>query len=75
MQTNVYRALLDILPQTPLQVATATATHADGTTTITHPGGAQQRVRGQATPGTKVFIQSGQIQGPAPSLTTLTIDI
>lgn len=75
MQTNIFRALRELLPQPALQVATATATHPDGTTTVQYPGGASQRLRGTATEGQNVFVQAGAIQGPAPSLPLINIDV
>ena len=72
---NLYRQLLDILPTEPLTVATVTFVHADGTVTVTYPGGGTQRVRGTATVGSAVFIRSGQIQGGAPELDFFTIEV
>jgi hypothetical protein len=56
-------------------VATVASTHTDGTVTVTYPGGAQQRVRGTATVGQNVFVRAGQIEGAAPALTTITIEV
>ena len=75
MSTNLYRQLRSLLPEPALTVATVAATHSDGTTTVTYPGGSQQRVRGEGTVGGKVFVRAGQIEGAAPSLTTTTIDV
>lgn len=75
MQTNIYRALLDLLPQDPLLVGTVAAVHTDGTATVQYPGGGTQRVRGDAEAGARVFVQGGLITGPAPDLTTITIEI
>ena len=72
---NLYRQLLDLLPTEPLTVATVSATHGDGTVTVTYPGGATQRVRGTSTVGSAVFIRSGQIQGSAPELDFFTIEV
>jgi len=73
--TNAYRALADLLPDPPLTTATVTATHTDGTATITAPGGGTQRVRGSATEGQTVFVRDGLIQGPAPDLPIINIEI
>lgn len=75
MQTNIYRALLDLLPQDPLLVGTVAAVHTDGTATVQYPGGGTQRVRGEAESGDRVFVQGGVITGPAPTLPQITIDI
>lgn len=74
-QTNLYRALRELLPEPTLQVATVTAEHADGTVTVQHPGGGTQRVRGEATVGAQVFVRAGVVEGIAPALTLLTIDV
>ncbi len=75
--TNLYRALRDLLPDAPLQVATVTAVHTTtGDSTITWPGGAQQRVRGTSVAaGSNVFVQNGVIEGAAPELMVVTIEV
>lgn len=73
--TNLYRQLLDILPADPLTVATVAAVHADGTVTVTFPGGSQQRVRGAGSIDSKVFVRKGQVDGPAPDLVSITIEV
>lgn len=76
MTTNLYRALRDLLPEAPLLVATVVSVHGDGTSTIEFPGGNQQRVRGtDAAADSKVFVRNGVIEGEAPALTTLTIEV
>lgn len=75
MTMNVYRALLQLLPQDPLRVGTVTAVHAaDGTVTVQLPGGGTERVRGTATLDDRVFIRLGAVDGPAPELTVITIE-
>lgn len=74
-QTNLYRALRDLLPEPALQVATVTAINADLTLTVEFPGGGTQRVRGEATVGAHVFVRAGVVEGVAPALTLLTIDV
>jgi len=75
--TNLYRALVDMLPNAPLQVASVTAVHtATGDSTITWPGGAQQRVRGTSVAaGGNAFVRNGVIEGDAPDLMVLTIEV
>jgi hypothetical protein len=75
MQTNLYRALRDLLPEPALLVATVTAINADDTLTVTFPGGGTQRVRGDAAVNDRVFVRAGVVEGPAPALTFLTIDL
>ena len=75
MTTNLYRQLRELLPEPTLSVATVVAEHADGSTTVQYPGGSQQRVRGVSDVGQRVFVRSGQIEGVAPSLTSITIEV
>ena len=77
MSTNLYRALRELLPEAPLQVATVFAVHlAEGDSTVTWPGGSTQRVRGTDVPaGDKVFVRNGVIEGAAPALTLEVIEI
>jgi hypothetical protein len=70
MNTNLYRALRELLPESPLQVATVTAVNTlEGTSTITWPGGTEQRVRGTSVPALSLaFVRDGVIEGAAPEL-------
>lgn len=72
--SNLYRQFLDLLPPRPLQVGTVTAT--DGSTcTIQLPGGGVLQARGTATVGQQVFTRDGVIEGAAPALTVVSIEI
>lgn len=75
--TNLYRALREILPEAPLLVATVVAINTtDNTSTVEYPGGSQQRVRGTGVAaGLPVFVRNGVIEGAAPELTALTIEV
>lgn len=77
MSTNLYRALRELLPEPALQVATVAAVYvATGESLITWPGGSQQRVRGvDVAAGGHVFVRNGMIEGAAPALTALTIEV
>lgn len=66
--TNIYRTFLDMLPQRPLCVGTVTAVTPGGAV-VQLPGGGTLHARGEATPGSRVFVRDGVIEGPAPSLT------
>ena len=46
-----------------------------GVATVQPPGGATIRARGQAAVADVVFVRDGVIEGPAPSLTLVTIDV
>lgn len=77
MSTNLYRALRELLPEAPLQVATVAAVHtSEGASTVTWPGGSRQRVRGAGVAvGSAVFVRDGVIEGPAPALTLVVIEV
>lgn len=75
MTTNLYRQLRELLPEPALTVGTVAAVHADGTLTVTFPGGGQQRVRGNGTSGQSVFVRAGQVEGVAPSLPSVVIEV
>lgn len=77
MSTNLYRGLLELLPDAPLQVATVTAVYTTtGESLVTWPGGSQQRVRGvDVASGSMAFVRNGVIEGAAPALTLATIDV
>lgn len=77
MTTNLYRALRDLLPEAPLQVAVVAAVNtSEGTSTVTWPGGSTQRVRGTSVAvGVSVFVRAGVIEGAAPALDFETIEV
>lgn len=75
LQTNPYRALLELLPQAPLQVGEVIAVNTDGTRTVQLPGGGEIRARGTAALNDRVFVRDGLIEGAAPALTILTIEV
>ena len=77
MSTNLYRALRELLPEAPLQAATVVEVHtATGESTVTWPGGSQQRVRGTSVAApNRAFVRDGAIEGPAPDLTLVEIDV
>jgi hypothetical protein len=75
--SNLYRALLELLPQAPLQVATVQFVHAaTGESTVQWIGGNTQRVRGTTVAaGKRAFVRDGVIEGEAPMLTLETIEV
>jgi hypothetical protein len=77
MSTNLYRALRELLPEAPLQVATVSSINTNqGTSIITWPGGSTQTVRGTSVAiGWKAFVRDGMIEGAAPALTVETIEV
>lgn len=71
---SALRSFLDLLPPTPLQVGTVTAI-AGGVATVELPGGGTLQARGEAAVGTRVFVRDGAIEGPAPVLPVVLIDV
>lgn len=73
---NLWKRFESLLPTDPLLIATVVAHNADGTSTVAWPGGGHSTVRGQeVVPGDKAFVQSNQIQGPAPNLPVFEFEI
>lgn len=72
--SNLYKALLGLLPQRPLLVGTVTSI-AGGIATIELPDGKTVQARGDATVATKVYFRDGAIEGVAPDLTVVLIDV
>lgn len=74
MSTNLFRQLLDLLPDPALQVGQVTVV-AGGVATIQLPGGGTIKARGTASVGDTVFVRGGVIEGAAPALTVVAIDV
>jgi hypothetical protein len=72
---NIYRELLSLLPSSPLLVGQVESV-GTGTVTVQYPGGGTQMVRatGYAI-GAKVFVRDGVVEGLAPALPTVTIEV
>lgn len=71
---NIYREFLDLLPATPRQVGTVTEFDT-GIATVELPGGGLLQALGTAAVGDRVFVRDGVIEGPAPNLTFVAIDV
>lgn len=74
MSRNLFKAFKDVFPDAPLQVGTATAVDGDAVT-VTLPGGGVLQARGPATVGTQVWVRDGVIEGEAPTLAFIAIEI
>ncbi len=68
MSRNAYRVFLDLLPATPLQIATVTAIDGD-IARLTLDGGGVLTARGvgERVVGAEVFVRDGVIEGDAPA--------
>lgn len=72
--TNPYVALLALLPSYPLQIATITAIEGD-VARLVLPGGGVLTARGTGVVGDQVFVRDGVIEGQAPSLRPVQVEI
>ena len=74
MATNLFAQFRRLTPAPPLLVGQVISS-GSGASTVEFPGGAQVVVRGEATVGTNVFVRAGAIEGVAPSLTLVTVEV
>lgn len=71
---NPYVALLALLPSYPLQIATITAIDGD-VARLVLPGGGVLTARGTGAVGDQVFVRDGVIEGQAPSMPFVQVEI
>lgn len=74
MITNLWKRLRQLLPEPPLLVGQVVAVTSYGVT-VELPDGSMIKARGAATIGSKVFIRNGIIEGAAPTLPIVLIEI
>jgi hypothetical protein len=73
---NLAKLLEAVIPKSPRYVGTVTTHNGDGTSNVELPAGGVLRVRGQAVAvGEKAFVQDGKIDGAAPDLPVVDIEI
>jgi hypothetical protein len=72
---NIWKQFADLLPNSPRLIGTLVLDHGDGTATITLLDGGVLRVKGRATAGQRVFVRDGRIEGEAPDLSQIQIEI
>ncbi len=72
--SNIYRTFLDLLPARPLQVGTVLSV-SGGIVNVELPGGGHLQARGSATAGQRVFVRDGLVEGAAPDLPVVIIEI
>lgn len=71
---NLAKLFEQVLPKRPLQVGDVVAS--DGVIcTVELPGGGQLRARGDIAVGEMVFVRDGVIEGQAPNLPLIAIQI
>jgi hypothetical protein len=72
--SNAFVALVNLLPKYPLQIGTVSSV-TNSVVDVDLPGGNSVRVRGTASVGDTVFVRNGLIEGPAPALTPVEIEV
>lgn len=72
--TNLWKRLKQLLPEAPLLVGTVSSVSTYGAT-VRLPDDSYVNVRGSATVGQHVFIRDGVIEGQAPNLPTVLIEV
>lgn len=73
--SNPYRQFLRLLPRRPLYVGDITAVNSDGTVDVELPDSKVLRVRGTGSVDDRVFVQDGEVRGPAPDLPTSSVQV
>lgn len=74
MSENRYTRFLGLLPTQPLQIGSVVG-EAGGVLTLELPGGGQAQARGAAGMGDRVFFRDGVVEGQAPALSTVVIEV
>ena len=73
---NLWTIFKDVLPANPVIVGTVSAHNSNGTSQITLPGGSKITARGTTVAvGSKAFVRAGLIEGEAPNLTDVEIEV
>jgi len=72
---NQWAKFKRLLPGDPLLTGVIEGDNNDGTVNVILTGGGTLRVRGTGTIGARVYVRSGRIEGPAPSMTAVDIEI
>ncbi|MDM0003885.1 hypothetical protein QTI51_04120 [Variovorax sp. J22G73] len=74
MSTNSYLEFLGMLPSTPLQIGTVSGIVGD-VATVVLPGGGVLVARGTAAVDDQVFVRDGVIEGKAPAMPPVFVEI
>jgi len=71
---NLFKRFSDLTGRSLRTVGTCISAEF-GECTIQYPGGAIVRVKGAGVVSTRYFVQDGKLDGEAPSLASLTLDV
>ncbi|MGJ7558639.1 hypothetical protein ACSFBI_32095 [Variovorax sp. RB3P1] len=72
--TNLFNAFIELLPSYPLQLATITVIDGE-VARLELPGGGVLTARGVGAVGDQVFVRDGVIEGQAPSMPFVQVEI
>jgi len=72
---NLWRQFSELLPDSPLLIGTVVSQHSNDTVTVELLDGGLLRVSGSSTVGDRVFVRDGQVEGVAPTLPSVVIEI
>ena len=74
--SNQWKQFAALIPGDPLLVGTVLSHEADGTSTVQLPDGGILRPQGQdVTVGDRAFVQSNRVQGEAPALLAVEVNV
>lgn len=71
---NLYTEFMRLIPTAPLLVGVVDSLFSGGAVVTLH-GGGQLRARGTASMGQRVYVRDGVIEGEAPALTPVDIEV
>lgn len=71
---NLYKRFSDLTGRSLRTVGTCISADA-GECSIQYPGGSIVRVQGAGTPGQRYFVRDGRLDGDAPGLVNLEIEV
>lgn len=71
---NLYKRFSDLTGRSLRTVGTCISADA-GECSIQYPGGAIVRVQGEGTVGQRYFVRDGRLDGEAPGLVSLEIEV
>lgn len=78
IQTNFWSRFLDLLPKAPRLLGDIATNTGNGNYVVTLLGGGTLNCRAvdiTMQPGTRVFIKEGVIEGKAPALTAVMVEL
>lgn len=74
MSTNLFAQFRRLVPSAPLLVGEVISSGSGGSV-VELPGGARITVRGEAAVASKVFVRNNAIEGAAPSLPVVLVEV